>query len=80
MLQIVDISQTLLLNEKIFENEMLEIMNASTSHELRNPLNSMIAQGIKGDALFKKIKEISQYNGYDEITSIVTELESGSKI
>ena len=43
MLQIVDISQTLLLNEKIFENEMLEIMNASTSHELRNPLNSMIS-------------------------------------
>ena len=43
MLQIIDISQTITLNEKILENEMMGNINATTSHELRNPLNSLIA-------------------------------------
>ena len=42
MLQIVDISESVALDEKINENEMLEIINATTSHELRNPLSSLI--------------------------------------
>ena len=42
MLQIVDISSSVKLNDKILENEMLAIINATTSHELRNPLGSLI--------------------------------------
>ena len=38
----VDISQYIALDEKINENEMLGIINATTSHELRNPLSSLI--------------------------------------
>ena len=47
MLQIIDISSTVSLNEKIMENKMLELSNANTSHELRNPLSSMLAQNLK---------------------------------
>ena len=43
MIQIVDISKTVSLDEKIIENEMLSVINATTSHELRNPLSSLMA-------------------------------------
>ena len=43
MIQLVDISQNLELDQKVMENERLQIVNATTSHELRNPLSSMIA-------------------------------------
>ena len=56
MFQIIDISNSVSLNEKLVENEMLEIINATTSHELRNPLSSIIAQNAKKEELFKRIK------------------------
>ena len=80
MLQIVDISQTISLNEKIHENEMLEIINATTSHELRNPLNSLIAQNFKKNALYEEIKEICDKNNYTTISSIIGELKTCSKV
>ena len=43
MMQIIDISKSVNLDEKILENQMLEIINATTSHELRNPLGSILA-------------------------------------
>ena len=43
MLQIVDISQSLELDQKLMENEMLGIFNATVSHELRSPLSSISA-------------------------------------
>ena len=56
MLQIVDISQSLILDQKLIENEMLGILNATVSHELRNPISSIIGQNTKKEALCKKIK------------------------
>ena len=53
MLQITDISTSVTLNKKIIENKMLEVINATTSHELRNPLNSLITQNIKKAALYE---------------------------
>jgi signal transduction histidine kinase len=55
MLQIIDISQSIKYNQKIIENEMLGILNATVSHELRNPLNSLIGQNTKKAALYEKI-------------------------
>lgn len=57
MLQIIDISTSVSLNRKIIENKMLEIINATTSHELRNPLNSLMTQNIKKEALYEEIKK-----------------------
>ncbi len=80
MLQIIDISQTITLNEKILENEMMGNINATTSHELRNPLNSLIAQNFKKDALYEEIKDICAKNNYPEISDIIDDLKDGAKV
>ena len=80
MIQLVDISQNLELDQKVMENEMLQIVNATTSHELRNPLSSMIAQNTKKEELYKEMKDIAEQKGYDEINWIIKELQDSSKI
>ena len=47
MLQIIDISHTILYDQEKAQNAFLELINACVSHELRNPLNSIIAQNIE---------------------------------
>ena len=58
MIQFVDISKSIRLDHKIVENNMLGILNATVSHELRNPLSSINAQIEKKKTLCKKIKEV----------------------
>jgi len=41
MLQIIDVSDSVLYDKSKEQNEMLSILNATVSHELRNPLNSI---------------------------------------
>ena len=42
ILQIIDVSEKLLFNDLKTEYEFHSMMNATVSHELRNPLNSLI--------------------------------------
>ena len=42
ILQIIDVSEKLLFNDLKAEYEFHSMMNATVSHELRNPLNSLI--------------------------------------
>jgi len=42
VVQLVDISDKMMLTEAKAEQSMLEMVNAMVSHELRNPLNSLI--------------------------------------
>lgn len=42
LVQLVDISDKILYNEVKAEHTFLEMINAAVSHELRNPLNSLI--------------------------------------
>lgn len=44
ILQIIDVSDKLLYDEIKAEYEFHSMINATVSHELRNPLNSMICQ------------------------------------
>ena len=37
---------------------MLKIINATVSHELRNPLNSLIAQNIEKQYLYQNMENI----------------------
>ena len=55
ILQIIDISDTILYDEIKAQSEFLELINACVSHELRNPLNSIVAQNIEKYILYKKI-------------------------
>ena len=54
---------------------MLNILNATVSHELRNPLSSIIGQNIKKAAVFKKIKMICHKNKYFDLIHGINELE-----
>ena len=44
MIQMIDISSDVQHNQLKSQNELLSLINATISHELRNPLNSMQAQ------------------------------------
>ena len=55
IVQIVDITHQILYNESKVLNEFLSLINATVSHELRNPLNSLKAQNILKATLYKKL-------------------------
>ena len=42
MVHIIDVSDSILYDQSKEQNEMLSILNATVSHELRNPLNSIL--------------------------------------
>ena len=60
MFQIIDISGKFLYNQERAKNDLLSIINASVSHELRNPLNSMNAQNELEAYLIEKLQEIAE--------------------
>lgn len=56
------------------ENEMLGILNATVSHELRNPLSSIIAQNTKKEAICKKISEVCEKEHLYDIRFMIGEI------
>ena len=44
LLQIIDVSDKMLYNEVNAQKSFLTLINAAVSHELRNPLNSLVGQ------------------------------------
>jgi signal transduction histidine kinase len=57
MLSFVDCSSQVLYDQEKNHNELLMLVNATVSHELRNPLNSLIAQNIEKASLYEQLKE-----------------------
>ena len=55
MLQIIDISPQVLLDKQKNHSKFLTIINATVSHELRNPLNSIIALNLEKDELYNTL-------------------------
>ena len=47
LLQIVDVTHHILYNEYKAKHQFTDIINACVSHELRNPLNSIMATNIE---------------------------------
>lgn len=64
MLQILDISANILYEQQRADNKFLSLINACISHELRNPLNSIIAQNSEKSRLYDQLEEILENNGY----------------
>ena len=58
MIQFIDISKAILYDMEKGHNSVLTMINACVSHEMRNPLNSIIAQNIEKEELYKKILEL----------------------
>mmetsp|Transcript_12541 Transcript_12541/g.21114 ORF Transcript_12541/g.21114 Transcript_12541/m.21114 type:complete len:408 (-) Transcript_12541:644-1867(-) len=46
MIQIIDFSQKILCEKANARNELLSLINATVSHEMRNPLNSIVNQNL----------------------------------
>ena len=66
MIQIIDISSTIWFDQSKEEKDLLSLINATVSHELRNPLNSIIAQNIRKESLYEnmliQIKNLDQHS------------------
>jgi signal transduction histidine kinase len=45
-MQIIDMSGQILINIRNGEKKLLSLINATVSHEMRNPLNSIYSQNI----------------------------------
>jgi hypothetical protein len=53
MLKFKDVSMKLLYKKEKSHNELLNLVNAKVSHEMRNPLNSISAQNIENCELYQ---------------------------
>lgn len=52
MIQILDVTHHILYTEFKAKAEFTSLINACVSHELRNPLNSIMGRNIEFEALF----------------------------
>ena len=66
ILQISDVTSQIQYMEIKAQTEFSSLMNTIMSHELRNPLNSIIAKNIEKSALYQKMLEL--LNRFDEAT------------
>jgi signal transduction histidine kinase len=58
MIQIVDVTHHILYTEYKAKIEFTSMINACVSHELRNPLNSIMAKNIEKEALYIELTKI----------------------
>lgn len=56
MLKIIDVSIDILYERANAEKRLLALVNATVSHEMRNPINSINSQNIKQDQINEKFK------------------------
>ena len=81
MLQIIDISNNVLYNKSVIQNQFLSIINATVSHEMRNPLNSILAENAQKEELLNQLKELLSNKNLtfkeflDEASNIVKKFE-----
>ena len=71
LIQMVDETKNILYIDSQGKNKFLQIINATVSHELKNPLNSIIQQNLGTHYNIKQVKEI-----IDQIKNIADELEN----
>jgi light-regulated signal transduction histidine kinase (bacteriophytochrome) len=88
MLQFIDISKSILLDIEKTSNQVLEMINACVSHEMRNPLNSIIAQNLEKKYLYEELESKINVLDIDHHSpelilgckEIVTQLKGGIRV
>ena len=60
MLTMCNVTKCILFDQLKQHNEILSVINATTSHELRNPLNALIACNLEKEALYDRFEKIIQ--------------------
>ena len=65
------------------ENKLVGLINACLSHELRNPLNSIISQNLKKTKLYAELEKLidkqSDSEAKEKMTGILKQLNNGKK-
>ena len=85
MISICDISVEIKFEEEKSHTNLLQIINATVSHELRNPLNSIIAVNLQKEFLYNQLKKILNNENmnknlmYDKVKEILPKLMSSLK-
>ena len=86
MIQITDSSSQILFDKQKQHNELLQTINATVNHEIRNPLNSIEAFNQQNLSNFDKIIKIVNNNNFSKIimkskvTKILDELKDANQI
>ena len=84
MVQIIDVSKSVLYDKEKNLTDMLQVINATVSHELRNPLNSLIAQNLEKSYLYEELIEIietiPEMKQKQQLKEILEKLKQGNKI
>ena len=84
IVEIINISSRVIdeMDEQQAHNEVLNVINAGVSHELRNPLNAIQAQNIQKKKLYQKLRaiKIKDKKVKKAIDEILDELETGNSI
>ena len=57
MIKLYNVSKDILYDREKTHSDLLMLINATVSHELRNPLNSLVAQNMEKTALYKELSE-----------------------
>ena len=68
MLQIKNVSSEVQYDQEKSHSDLLMMINATVSHELRNPLNSLIAQNIEKKALYKEVIKVVLQSKIDDVS------------
>ena len=55
MISVIDTSHEVLRENEKAHNELLIMINATVSHELRNPLNSIVALNMQKKVLYERL-------------------------
>ena len=61
MIQVIDIKDKILYNEVKAEKTYLTLMNATVSHELRNPLNALVSGIDNMESYYKNLRQIVNF-------------------
>jgi len=85
MIQIIDVSTMVWFEQGREEKDLLSLINATVSHELRNPLNSIIAQNVRKESLYENMLIQLQFlDKQNDVTrrmkSIMEELDDGLEV
>lgn len=70
MLQFINVSKDIMYEQVHAENEFLAITNATVSHELRNPLQSISSQNLKIQLCIKELQNILEKNQNKTVNQI----------
>jgi len=76
MVQLVDVSSKIKVEDLKMEKKLLTVMNATVSHEIRNPLNALIGQiAFMADLLATLLTILSAVRVNASLSSLIKPLE-----